>query len=264
MSYSFQAQENQGFGWIFQTLPSHGLYERTGSDYFVYDISTDRKSFTLSGRTASPPTEELGTVAAHVLRQRIYRFLPERYGVSSCRFGRSKILAPNGANLPEVLNLLQANRPMFQDYNALVHRIFPSIYEVSIRPSELNADSLEILVRTDERDSRRMDLAIPLNECGTGVGQVLAMLYVAMTAQYPQVIIIDEPSSFLHPAAARKLIDCLRVYPQHQYIISTHSPEILRAADPQTVIFIRWERPASVVEVLNTNNLAVSSSKCNG
>ncbi|HBH79817.1 MAG TPA: chromosome segregation protein SMC, partial [Nitrospira sp.] len=86
------------------------------------------------------------------------RFLPERYGVSSCRFGKSKILAPNGANLPEVLNLLQANRPMFQDYNALVHRIFPSIYEVSIRPSEMNADSLEILVRTDQPDSRRMDL----------------------------------------------------------------------------------------------------------
>lgn len=144
---------------------------------------------------------------------------------------------------------------MFQDYNALVHRIFPSIYEVSICPSEKIADHLEILVRTDEPDSRRMDLAIPLNECGTGVGQVLAMLYVAMTAQYPQVIIIDEPSSFLHPAAARKLIECLKAYPQHQYIISTHSPEILRAADPHTLIFIKWERPASIIQVLDANNL---------
>lgn len=106
LSYSFQAKENEGFGWIFHPLPSHELYQKTGTDYFVYDISADRKSFTLSGRTGSPPSSELNIVAAGVLRGRIYRFLPERYGVSSCRFGRNRNLVPNGANLPEVLNVL--------------------------------------------------------------------------------------------------------------------------------------------------------------
>ncbi len=43
------------------------------------------------------------------------------------------------------------------------------------------------------------------------------MLYVVLTSRESRVIIIDEPQSFLHPGAVRKLFDVLKDFPQHQY-----------------------------------------------
>src|SRR5262249_35224746 len=62
---------------------------------------------------------------------------------------------------------------------------------------------------------------------------ILAIVYVIVTADYPHVMLLDEPQSFLHPGAARKLIDVLARYPQHQYIVATHSSAIISACDPR-------------------------------
>ena len=81
---------------------------------------------------------------------------------------------------------------------------------------------------------------MPLSQCGTGVGQVLAMLYVVKTSDQPRTIVIDEPGSFLHPGASRALIAILKRFPQHQYIIATHSPEILAELSDAPVTVVRW------------------------
>jgi len=67
----------------------------------------------------------------------------------------------------------------------------------------------------------------------------------------PQVIIIDEPQSFLHPGAARKLIEILKQYPQHQFIITTHSPTALTAADPDVLLRLRHEEGETVIDRLD-------------
>lgn len=46
-------------------------------------------------------------------------------------------------------------------------------------------------------DTEREDLTVPLSESGTGVGQVLAILYVVFTSEYPRTIVIDEPLAAL-------------------------------------------------------------------
>lgn len=84
-------------------------------------------------------------------------------------------------------------------------------------------------------------MAFPLEACGTGVGQVLAILYVVVTSEEPRTIIIDEPQSFLHPGAARKLIEILQDFPQHQYFISTHSPSIISAANPSSITMLKYK-----------------------
>jgi ABC-type multidrug transport system ATPase subunit len=83
---------------------------------------------------------------------------------------------------------------------------------------------------------------------GTGIGQVIAILYVVVASDEPRTIIIDEPNSFLHPGAAKKLMLILRKFPQHQYFISTHSPEILRAAKPATITRLKFIEGETVVE----------------
>ena len=117
---------------------------------------------------------------------------------------------------------------------------------------------MEIVTWTEDPTTERGDLAIELTESGTGVSQVLAMLYVVLNSKFPRTIIIDEPNSFLHPGAARKLIEILKRFPKHQYIIATHSPEIIAAADPSALMLIRWERPESRLERLDVSQISAA------
>ncbi|MCA9639498.1 MAG: AAA family ATPase, partial [Myxococcales bacterium] len=156
----------------------------------------------------------------------------ERMNVGMAPFGREQRLAPNATNLPEVLNSLQHVKVRFHRYTQLVRRVLPQVANVSVRPHPELDGQLEILVWSGDPDSEREDLAIPLLESGTGVSQVLAMLYVVLTADTRRTIAIDEPTCFLHPGAVRALLEVFREYPQHQYILATHSPSVIAAANP--------------------------------
>ena len=81
---------------------------------------------------------------------------------------------------------------------------------------------------------------------------MLAMLYVVLTAEYPRTIIIDEPQSFLNPGAIRKLIEILKQYPQHQFIITTHSPEVVSMINPQTLFLLRKVEAETKIEQLDS------------
>jgi hypothetical protein len=97
----------------------------------------------------------------------------------------------------------------------------------------------------------REDLAVSLSDSGTGIGQVLAILYVVVTADVPRTILIDEPQSYLHPGAVRKLFEILRLYPKHQYVITTHSPSAVTAAMPDTLLQVRSSDGQSTVESID-------------
>jgi AAA domain, putative AbiEii toxin, Type IV TA system len=89
------------------------------------------------------------------------------------------------------------------------------------------------------REQQRREFSFSLDDSGTGLAQAIAILFVAMTYD-SGVLVIDEISSYLHPAAAKTLLRILQSnYPQHQYIISTHSPEILSAGRDAKVFWIR-------------------------
>jgi hypothetical protein len=93
-----------------------------------------------------------------------------------------------------------------------------------------------------------------LSESGTGIGQVLAILYVVVTSDSPRVIIIDEPQSFLHPGAVRKLLEILRGYSQHQYVITTHAPIALNTTESDRLFLVRREEYASTVAPINPDS----------
>lgn len=194
-----------------------------------------------------------------ITRKRIYRFLAERLNVGSCGRTYSSELLPNASNLPEVLGILQGENPeLFNLFNSYVSIVFPQIKRVTVSQSSSN---VEIKIWHIEPSTFRNDLSFPLSACGTGIGQVLSILYVVLTANDPRVVIIDEPQSFLHPGAAKKLIEILRdlgksgSFPQHQYIISTHSPTIIASADPSTIVMLRYtESCQTAVSVMNSED----------
>ncbi|UTV53307.1 AAA family ATPase [Burkholderia arboris] len=186
---------------------------------------------------------------------RLYKFRAERMNNSRGIFGASTFLNTNANNLPECLNSMQSHNPdLYNEYVNHVHQIFPSVHRVQTVP--ISTNELEIRTSLVPARERRPDLSVSLAQSGTGIGQVLAILYVAMNSPTPLVIAIDEPNSFLHPKAVRALLSILNNLPiKHQYIITTHSPEVIRAANASSVSIIANRDGRSTVESLDINNL---------
>jgi hypothetical protein len=247
------ASAGSGIGWELSHYPATRLYKPNvdGGQYPMLRFGLDpanRRLMPLEVNVGLTPVNDFGITVAQLVAQRIYRFSAERLSLGSTAYGASTELVPEARNLAEVLNILQGNPERFRDYCDLVREVFPSIQKVSLRPSPVNAQHAEIMIWQVDPALEREDLAMPLSQCGTGVGQVLAMLYVAKTSDQPRTIIIDEPGSFLHPGASRSLISILKRFSQHQYIIATHSPEIIAELSDAPVTVVRWEDSKSVIE----------------
>lgn len=239
------AEEPAGFG-VYQ---AEGPDPRTGQAfYYVVDLDQSG-SLTVTNATAGTAASDVRLVIAGQLRGRIYRFLAERFIVGQSAFGANPALASNATNLAEVLNVLDGNTARFQRLNALMREILPQVRHVSVRP--IGANQVQILIWPIDYSTEKDYLAIPLNECGSGVAQVLAILYVVVTSEHPQTIIVDEPQSFLHPGAVRKLVEVLKRYPQHQYIFATHAPNVITASEPATVTIVRSTDDGTKLQAIN-------------
>lgn len=162
--------------------------------------------------------------------------------------GGSK-LEPDARNLGEVLNSLANKRPsVFQKLMQHIREIFPHIAEV--RASLEASNTIKVVVSTADPQLDREDLGVLLAHSGTGIGQVLALLYTIVTKKNSHIILIDEPQSFLHPSALRKLFEIIRMYPMHQYLISTHSPLALSLSDDDRMFQVVRSEEGSKVQLL--------------
>jgi AAA15 family ATPase/GTPase len=186
-------------------------------------------------------------------RLTLYKFNAERLNIGISKIGTSCELKPDASNLAEVLSNLQGNPSRFTRFNEYVSTVIPEVKRVSV--SSYDNTSVEIKIWTLDPATEREDLAYPLSHCGTGVSQVLAVLYVVITSQEPRIIIIDEPQSFLHPGAAKKLIEILKEFSQHQYFIGTHSPETITAANPSTIVKLYHQDGETKVLVMKQENI---------
>jgi len=251
--YTFRLRLQKGGpgpDWRCPKAPSFGIYDAMAPAqrvFFVFEVKPD-KSTAYIGSQARQDETDLGLQLAPIFQSHVYRFHAERFNVGECAFGQNSNLAQNAANLPEVLNILQGNPSKFRELNALVSAILPHVRLVSVKPA--NNQRLQIIVWGVDPETKRDDLAVPLNESGNGVGQVLAMLYVALTSKRPQTILIDEPQSFLHPGAVRKLMEVLSGY-EHQFVVATHSPTVVASAKPSTLSLLKLQGSETIVGPVN-------------
>jgi len=197
-------------------------------------------------------TEACGGALWELCKKRVYRFSAERFAVHRSRILAGGELAADASNLPGILAYFaQTKRTRYERLVDLVRSIFPEIREIiSENISESDA-AIFVYSLTDNLD--RTDLRDGLSDCGTGIGQVLAMLYVVVSSTEPRVILIDEPQSFLHPGAVRKLLEIFALYPQHQYIITTHSPVVIADERESSLLLVRRVGFHSEVEHLSPN-----------
>jgi hypothetical protein len=241
----------QGFSSV--SMTGFGASPESGSPQgTLVSVDRDSGSLTTDGNiTLVDWRSMLPSTLANLLRNRVYMFQAERLNVGEYAINSDPNLARNAANLAQVLHFLQtSNTPKWQRYLNAVRTVLPQIVRLTVPPSGSTARIL-VWSFAGAEESERDDLAVTLADSGTGIGQVLAILYIVLTAEFPRTIVIDEPQSFLHPGAVRKLFDVLRLYPIHQYVISTHSAAAIGAADPQAVLLVRIEQGESAVDVLN-------------
>lgn len=191
--------------------------------------------------------DDAAITAANRLPSSIYYFDAQRTPSDTFAYGNTATLSPNAQNLPEVLALLQSRRTEYYKFVMAVRRVLPAIKWVSVEASQQNGQQAQIRIWNLEESQGRHDLTLPLSEGGTGVGQVLAILYVVLRSS-GNIIVIDEPNSFLHPRAAKELIGILREDQTNQYILSTHYPEIVVAADPERYFVLRFKNEKTELE----------------
>ena len=221
--------------------PSHGLFEGAAGGYLLVNIVGGRLVPGINAALADTSIEAVD----QLWRTKLFSFKAQRYSIGRCQWNIEHTrLLPDASNLPVILLQLHGERgDLFKLLVRHLREVFSTVENLSIARSQENAD-LEIRVWPTE-EQVQPELSFGLDNCGTGVAQVIAILTVAMTF----VIIIDEISSFLHPAAAKALLRIIQTnYAQHQYIIATHSPEVLSAGNPVTVHIVRRHLYDSVVD----------------
>lgn len=237
-----------------RSYPSSQLFRnKPNTSNTTVIVRGDRRTQSvIAAGTNNSNGDSFPAIANYACQKSIYVFKAERLNIGRSPASEAVTLNPDGGNLAAVLATWQGARPnRFARYNEHVTEILPTIRQVSVTMVETQVE-----VRVSQFDSKldRDDLAIALQDCGTGVGQVLAILFVAMTVQ-SGIIVIDEPNSFLHPGAAKKLIQILRRYDQHQYILASHSAELITTAKPGVVHLVKWENGESKVEKVDSTKV---------
>lgn len=228
---------------------SFGLYQT--KDGLLHLERQGELTYKVANRASHRPELAWRLLSSFVTQ--IYRFDAERVVGYRCTVGHNPILASNAANLAEVLQILNTRSPArFKRLNDLVSEVFSGIHWVAA--SMDSPTTVEVRIWPIFPDSDRDDLTLPLKECGSGIGQVLSILYVIVASEQPRTIIIDEPNSFLHPGAAKNLVQILTRFPEHQYFISTHSPEILATAGSATITMLQLKDHESVASTLNMSS----------
>jgi len=235
-------------------LPSHGLYRTSWSNgnnprnivRELMENGTER-----FGMAYEAPADLVDFLWSQ-MKGRIYKFTAERFGLADAICGDNKVLQGNASNLAEVLLNLRANPGRYEQYVALVNEILPQVKWVELEP--IAGNQVRVKVWLIDKSTMRADLAIPLQECGTGIGQVLSIVYVAFTSEGQRVLLIDEPQSFLHPGAARKLVEVLKRFPSHQYIISTHSASVITASGSPEILIVESDDGVSTIRSESTSD----------
>lgn len=220
-------------------------------------VSEDRQQIQISPVASGRGENIIPQLIGPYIRDSLYVFRAERMNVPECPIGASIELQPDASNLASVLLQLDRYPTALEKFTNYVRTIFPTIFSV-ISTAKEGAPSIariDIINRDFNEIGLQPGITVPLADSGTGISQVLAILCVVVTARTPRVIIIDEPNTFLHPGAAKKLIAILKEF-DHQYIFTTHSADIIRAVEPDVLQLVKWADRESKIETLNSRDVA--------
>lgn len=145
-------------------------------------------------------------------------------------------LAAKGDSNSVLSNILYIASLMGDEWLKLIeqlNKIYDRKYSIKINTEKLdNKYLLRTLLEYSENDVEEKT-SVPLNSTGTGFLQILQILAYIFVYK-PNILILDEPDSHLHPDLQKKLIDAVSELAEDrnfQILIATHSTYILDAVE---------------------------------
>lgn len=183
----------------------------------------------------------------------MFFFNAERMSIGESEYHFATRLSPDAKNLPAILFHLQGSYPTaFDKLNSHLRDIFPSVGHVRAGPKSDTHIEVRVWPTTNQT---RPELSVPLNFSGTGISQVLSLLTAILTIE-DGIFLIDEINSFLHPAAVKSLIKIINSeYSRNQYIVSTHSPDVISSFMPTKLYLIYRKSFESFVKNIDISSL---------
>jgi predicted ATPase len=141
-------------------------------------------------------------------------------------------LASDLSNLPDVLHWLYNNKPkQFRKIEAVVSRLVPNLGKL-YTPTLQNEATLGMI------DSQDEDLVYSMDQMSFGTRSLVAIVAKVVLAKPGAWVCIEEPETYLHPAAQMELFQFLRDEGRSKRIfVATHSTPIA-ASCPISSLFI--------------------------
>jgi predicted ATPase len=162
----------------------------------------------------------------------------------SCRPDAPVTFQTDGSNLPKVIQHLIKEKPdFFTRWLKHVQNILSDIIDIKIKEKDEDRSLyLNILYRND--------LELPSWLISDGTLRLLAQTIIAYLPEKDKIYMIEEPENGLHPLAIEGIFQSLSSVYENQILLATHSPAILRLAEPEQILCFS-KTPSGAVDIIN-------------
>lgn len=151
-----------------------------------------------------------------------------------------KRLNSDGSNAASVLRELKSESTQFRRLFEILSSVIPDLERV--HPQTIGRKQhLRFIQQWSERERVVFD-AFNMSD---GTLRAFGILLALFQSERPDLLLIEEPETSLHPAATAAVVEALRQESRKcQIIVSTHSPEVIDSAIPRKDDFriVTWRR----------------------
>jgi len=160
-----------------------------------------------------------------------------------CRPDLPLAFQPDGSNLPKVIQYLQNEQPDY--FVRWVKHIQTALPEV---------EGIEVKERPENRFlylniKYRNELELPSWVISDGTLRLLAQTIIAYLPEKSRIYMIEEPENGLHPLAIESIFQSLSSVYENQVLLASHSPAILRLAEPKDILCFS-KTPSGAIDIV--------------
>ncbi len=171
-------------------------------------------------------------------------------------------LEGNGFGLPTLIDdLLNYDRESFATLEHEFTQIFPHVRTIALvqqpgfnSPVDQSDETLSLQPSPGKQvvfRLRNTDRDLPASQAAEGMLYILGYLAMMYLPQPPRVLLIEEPENGIHPNRVGDIVRILRQsvarHPETQIVLTSHSPYLVDAFQPNEVTWCRRDENGDVV-----------------